>query len=136
MPNANDSINIVTNDASAFPRKAIKQERALYLIALLLLLINRGLVRFPHLIFPPAILENESSWFYVIAPLFSWGAFIYCMVATWRFFEFVGVSRWASIVNGIISPFLFPLIFLPQAIYVLRKASKLHAAEHARAPEI
>jgi hypothetical protein len=123
--------------SSAAPDSAalLRRERTIYLIAPLLLLINRGLIRFPHLIFPPAVLENESSWYYVLGPAFSWVALIYCMFATWRFFEFAGVSRWASILNGIASPFLFPLILLPQAIYVLRRASKRHQVTNVPATE-
>jgi hypothetical protein len=113
----------------------LRRERTIYLVAPLLLLINRGLVRFPHLILPPSVLEDESSWFYILGPAFSWVALIYCMVATWRFFEFAGVSRWASILNGLASPFLFPLILLPQAIYVLRRASKRYRATNVPATE-
>jgi hypothetical protein len=127
MADTDRSIEPGTQNVSAFSHGSLKRERTLYLVAPLLLLINRGLVRFPHLIFPATVLENEASWYYIIAPAFAWGALIYCMIATWRFFEFAGVSRGATILNGVISPFFFPLILLPQAIYALRRASKLHA---------
>lgn len=101
----------------------------------MLLLVNRGVVRFAHHILPASGLENQSSWYYTVGPAFSWLVAIYCMFVTWRFFEFAGVSRWASIVNGIVSPFFFPFIFLPQAIYVLRRASKAHGPKRTVAQE-
>ena len=108
------------------------RERTLYLIALLLLLINRLLMRFPNLIFPDSVLSNEGSWFYIAGPAFSYVAIIYCIIATWRFFQYAGISRWASAVNALISPLLFPLVYLPQMIYVLRRARKL---SNASAPQ-
>ena len=100
----------------------LKRERGLYLLAFLLLLINRLLVRFPDLVFPASVLADEDSWYYVVVPIFSYFALAYCVVASWRFFRFVGVSGWVSGVNALISSLFFPLILIPQMVYVLRRA--------------
>jgi len=131
MTDAHRSSATVPEGVSAFPHASYKRERIIYLVAPLLLLVNRGLVRFPHFVLPASVLEDQTSWYYTLGSAFSWLAIIYCIVATWRFFEFAGVSRWASIINGLISPLLFPLVLLPQAIYVLRKASKQHVRTEA-----
>jgi hypothetical protein len=104
------------------------RERTLYLIALLLLLINRVLARFPNSILPDSVVSNEGSWLYIAGPAFSYVAIIYCIIATWRFFQYAGISGWASVVNALVSPLLFPLVYVPQMIYVLRRARKINNA--------
>lgn len=102
----------------------LKHERGLYLLAFFLLLLNRLLIRFPDLVLPASVLADEGSWFYVVVPVFSYFALAYCVVVSWRFFRFAGVSSWPSAANALISPLLFPLILIPQMVYVLRRASK------------
>ncbi len=102
------------------------RERSLYLLAFLFLLVNRLQTRFPNLVLPNSVISDKESWFYIVGPAFSFGAIIYCIVATWRIFQYAGVSRWPSAINALISSFFFPLIYVPQMIYVLRRAKKIH----------
>ena len=104
------------------------RERSIYLGAFLVLAINRVLARRPDALFDSAVIENPDHPAWIWMQAFMVAAIIYAMFATWRIFRHAGFGQPASIVNGAISPFFWPLIMLPQAIVVFLRLRKIKAA--------
>jgi hypothetical protein len=103
------------------------RERAIYLGAFLVLAVNRVLARKPEALFDSAVMENPDHPAWIWMQAFMIAAIIYAIFATWRIFRHAGFGQPASIVNAVVSPLLWPLIMLPQAIVVFRRLRKRKA---------
>lgn len=102
----------------------LKRARMIYLLGPLFLVVNRVVARASEVVVPASVLENENSIFYLVWPFVAFAFVAFCMVATWNLFRASGVSMPLSILNGVVAPILFPLVLLPQAIYIFRRSSR------------
>jgi hypothetical protein len=87
------------------------------------MLLNRVFIRYYYEIFPESWI-NSDAFSNIIQPSFSVGVMIFTMYATWQIFTLKGVSSLMSGVNAVASPFFWPLIMLPQMLYIERRRSK------------
>lgn len=106
--------------------RTLLRERAIYGTAFVLLAVNRVFVRIPEVVVPQAVLAHDGSWYYAVGPWFSALAILFAVYATWRFFRFRGKARWVSIVNAIAAPLIWPLIMLPQMLYIIPAWPRRH----------
>jgi hypothetical protein len=99
-----------------------KKLQSIYYMALILMLLNRVLVRNPEGVLPETLLHNE---FFITTglSLISICIMIFTAFATYKYFTFKGVRRLYSIINAILSPLFWPLIMLVQMAYSMRLKS-------------
>jgi hypothetical protein len=99
--------------------RTLLRERSIYGAAFLALAVNRVLMRMPALVVPQSVLEQDGSWYYSISPWFSAFALLFAVYRTYRFFRYRGKAQWVSILNAIAAPWFWPLIMLPQMLYIV-----------------
>lgn len=103
------------------------RERAIYLGAFMLLAVNRLLARRPAAIFPASVIEDPDHVAWLWMQGFMIVAIAFAIYGTWRIFRYARFSAAVSLVNGLIAPFFWPFVMLPQAIVVFRRLSKLRS---------
>lgn len=107
--------------------------RVMYLGAFLGLAINRVLARKPEALLPTSIVDDPDHPAWLWLQGFVIVAIIFAVYATWRLFRHAQLSQPASVINGLIAPLFWPLIMIPQAIFVFLRLRKAGAGPAAAA---